>query len=62
MIFWNAPVPSGDAGCKLAVHRYVAQSGLVTEFWWKQPNGRWLLKSYFDGFGTPAFLDGLVHA
>jgi hypothetical protein len=57
----NDRVTLGLSG-KLAVHRYVAQSGLVTEFWWKQPNGRWVLKSYFDGFGTPGFLDGVVHA
>lgn len=47
---------------KLAVHRYVARSGLVTEFWWKQPNGGWLLKGHYDGYGQRAILEGLVHA
>jgi hypothetical protein len=45
----------------LAAHRYVADSGLVTEIWRKLPNGAWVLMSHWEGFGKHPFLDGIVH-
>lgn len=40
--------------------RYVAESGLITEFWRKLPSGGWVLTVHADGFGKRPVLTGTV--